>query len=72
MEVGASLETKRFSLYLLLVVFSFFKNSNGVRDVEEGQSSKSLRSRDLTYMNYSKACVTMPRPVIINPPSSIS
>ena len=45
MEVGDSLEMKRLSLYLLLVVFSFFKNSNGVRDVEEGQSSKSLRSR---------------------------
>ena len=25
--------------------FLFFKNSNGVRDGEEGQSSKSLRSR---------------------------
>ena len=24
--------------------FLFFKNSNGVRDIEEGQSSKSLRS----------------------------
>ena len=72
MEVGASLETKRLSLNYLLVVFSFLKNSNRVRDVEEGQSSKSLRSHDLTYMNYSKAHVTMPRPVIINPPSSKS
>ena len=56
--------------------FLFFKKLKWSQRRRRGTVLQVLEvtcsSRDSAYMNYSKARVTMPRPVIINPPSSKS